>query len=226
MNSTRRDVPAECRTLLCQPAHDWPPVLIPFFAFRIMVGYGGCAGVGLAWCSHQHDAPSALTRPVLAFGHVGRGLPHERSNHGNSTKVTANSRRSISCGIAIETCGFDTRWMVAQAFAGSLTKAVYGPPMEQTAMAEATVPDRSSGSPGPQDHSGARSWRPFQLAAATHSRNPLPRRSRFCAPVQWPQGGTIDRTSGPALSISEGTAEYFRAAACYQARMSGVFARR
>jgi hypothetical protein len=67
----------------------------------------------------------------------------------NSTKVTSKSRR-----IAIETCGFDTRWMVAQAFAGSLTKAFYGPPMEHTAMAEATIPDLSSGSPGPQDDSG------------------------------------------------------------------------
>jgi hypothetical protein len=44
MNSTRRDVLAECRTLLCQPAQDWPPVLVPFFAFRIMVG-----SVWLCW---------------------------------------------------------------------------------------------------------------------------------------------------------------------------------
>jgi hypothetical protein len=41
--------------------------------------------------------------------------------------------------------------MVAQAFAGILTKAFYGLPVEQTAMAEATIPDLSSGSPGPQD---------------------------------------------------------------------------
>jgi hypothetical protein len=38
MNSTRRDMLAECRALLCQPAQDCPPVLIPVFAFRIMVG--------------------------------------------------------------------------------------------------------------------------------------------------------------------------------------------